>query len=150
MRGFITPNRDQMTLMPPSIEQWLPENHLARFVVDIVGQLDLDPIYSQYGKSGATPYDPSMLLGLLFYGYATGVFSSRKIEMATYDSVAFRYISGDYHPDHDTIAHFRKRFLQDISRYFVEILLMAKQMGIIKIGKVYGGGQIALKREREV
>ncbi len=136
MRGFISGNRQQYSLLPPTIEEWLPEKHLARFVVEIVEQLELDSIYSQYGTSGSTPYDPKLLLGLLFYGYSTGVFSSRKIELATYDSVAFRYISCNHHPDHDTIANFRKRFLKDIERLFVEILVIAKQMGFVKIGKV--------------
>ena len=136
MRPFITPDRKQISLMPPSIEEWLPENHLARFVVDIADQLNLSAIYKEYGKSGSTPYDPRMLVTLLFYGYATGVFSSRKLEQATYDSVAFRFISGSFHPDHDTINAFRKRFLPELAKLFVEILLLAKEIGLVKIGKV--------------
>jgi transposase len=136
MRPFIRPNRKQLTLMPPSIEEWLPEKHLARFVVEITEELDLTHIYRQYSIEGSPPYDPRMLLGLLFYGYATGVCSSRKIEAATYDSVAFRYISGNLHPDHDTIAQFRKRFLSEMERLFVEILLVAKAMGMLKVGNV--------------
>lgn len=136
MRGFKAPDRNQITLMPPSIDEWLPEKHLARFVVEIVDQVDLDHIYRKYGTSGSTPYDPGMLLSLLFYGYATGVYSSRKIEEATYDSVAFRFISGDLHPDHDTIANFRKRFIKQIEPLFVKILVIASEMGFVKIGHV--------------
>jgi len=103
--------RDQGLLMPYDLQAWLPEDHLARFVVDIVDQLDLRDVYVQYQGRGVSAYDPRLLLSLLFYGYATGVFSSRKLEAATYDSVAFRFIAGNLHPDHDTIAAFRKRFL---------------------------------------
>lgn len=136
MRKFITPDREKQHLMPASIDEWLPEKHLARFVVEILDQMDLSAIYKEYKPSGPPPYDPRMLLGLLFYGYATGVFSSRKIEEASYDSVAFRYISGNLHPDHDTIADFRKRFLEPIGNCFVQILLIAQSLGFVKVGQV--------------
>ncbi len=136
MRNFITANRNQISLLPPSINEWLPENHLARFVVEVVEQLDMNSIEKAYGKTGAPPYDPKIMLSLLFYGYATGVFSSRKLEKATYDSVAFRFICGNHHPDHDSIATFRKRFLGKLNTMFVQILLLAQQMGFAKIGNV--------------
>jgi transposase len=99
--------------MPPSVDDWVPENHLARFVVDIVSRLDLSSIRNGYDAGrGSDAYPPSMMVALLFYAYATGVFFSRKIERATYDSVAFRYIAVNTHPDHDTTASFRKRFLK--------------------------------------
>ena len=123
-------------LMPPRISDWLPDNHLAKFVVEIVDQLDMRAIEEQYAPRGGTPYCPRMLLSLLFYGYATGVFSSRKLEKATYDSVAFRYISCDQHPDHDTINEFRKRFLNELQPLFTQILLMARELGMLKIGNV--------------
>ena len=107
---FQTIDRDTAYLLPPSLQDWLPEKHLARFVADIVEQLDLVEIESRYGGGGKQPYHPALLLALSFYEYATGVFSSRKLEQATCDSVAFRVITGDRHPDHDTIASFRKRF----------------------------------------
>ena len=129
-------DRDTPFLLPPSINDWLPEDHLARFVVDMVAQLDLTAIKSSYAGRGSKAHHPEMLLGLLFYGYATGVFSSRKLERATYDSVAFRYITANDHPDHDTIATFRKRFLTELKPLFVQILLIAKQMGVLKLGKV--------------
>ena len=124
-------------LLPPSIQEWLPEQHLARFVVDIVEQLDLGEITSRYGGSGGKrAYHPAMLVALLFYGYATGVFSSRKLEQATYDSVAFRYITGDEHPDHDTIASFRKRFLAELEGLFKQILMLAATLGALRVGRV--------------
>jgi transposase len=133
---FQTINRDTAYLLPPSLQDCLPEKHLARFVVDIVERLDLSELESCYGGGGKQPYHPAVLLALLFYGYATGVFSSRKLEQATYDSVAFRFITGDAHPDHDTIATFRKRFLSELEGLFVQMLVLAKVMGIFKLGNV--------------
>lgn len=129
-------DRETLFLLPPSIDDWLPEGHLARFVVEIVAQLDLTSIKASYSGRGSKAHHPEMLLGLLFYGYATGVFSSRKLERATYDSVAFRYIAANDHSDHDTIATFRKRFLPELKPLFVQILLIAQQMGVLKLGKV--------------
>ena len=130
-------DRETPMFLPPSIQEWLPEQHLARFVVEIVEQLDLSEITSRYGGSGGKQaYHPAMLVALLFYGYATGVFSSRKLEQATYDSVAFRYLSGDQHPDHDTIANFRKRFLAELEGLFKQILVLAKTLGVLRLGRV--------------
>ena len=134
--NFIPTDRDTIYLLPPSVQDWLPEDHLARFVVDIISQLNLRSITDQYGGRGSKAYHPRMLLSLLFYGYATGVFSSRKIEKATYDSIAFRFIAANNHPDHDTIATFRKRFLDELEPLFVQILIIAKEMGLLKVGKV--------------
>ena len=133
---FIQCDRDTLYLMPPSVQDWLPENHLARFVVDIVSQLDLWPLVSAYTGRGSDAYPPGTLLALLFYGYATGVFSSRKLETATYDSVAFRFITANTHPDHDTIATFRKRFLEELKPLFAQILTIAHTMGVCKLGKI--------------
>jgi len=133
---FIESDRKTPFLLPPSIEDWLPEGHLARFVVEIVEQLDLSSLTEPYTGRGSQPHHPAMLVALLFYGYAVGVFSSRKIERSTYDSVAFRYIAANSHPDHDTIAHFRKRFLQELTGLFVQILWVARQMGVLKLGNV--------------
>ena len=133
---FIIADRDTPFLFPPSVQEWLPQNHLARFVVDIVTQLNLSSLRSTYAGKGSRPYDPTMLLGMLFYGYATGVFSSRKLEQASYDSVAFRYITGNQHPDHDTIATFRKRFSEELQGLFVQILTIAHEMGILKLETV--------------
>ncbi|HBY02381.1 MAG TPA: IS1182 family transposase [Rikenellaceae bacterium] len=133
---FIPTTREQQYLFPPSIKDWLPEKHLAPFVVDIVSQLNFGPFAETYAGKGHKAYHPEILLSLLFYGYATGVFSSRKIEKATYDSVAFRFISVNTHPDHDTIAAFRKRFLEQLKPLFVEILMLASEMGLLKLGTV--------------
>jgi transposase len=98
--------------------------HLARFVVEVVDGLDLTAMSKSYRGTGSASYHPAPLLGLLIYGYATGVFSSRKLERATHDSVAFRFIAANDHPDHDTIATFRRRFLPEIEALFVKVLLL--------------------------
>lgn len=133
---FINANRNQIFLMPPSVQGWLPDDHLARFVVEIVSQLNLRPLIDAYAGRGSRAHHPEILLTILFYGYATGTFSSRKLERATYDSIAFRFIAANTHPDHDTIASFRKRFLGELKPLFVQILLIAQQMGLLKLGKV--------------
>ncbi len=114
----------------------LPPDHLARFVVDSVALLDLSGLYAHYGSRGGEPYAPEGLLALLLYGYATGVFSSRKIERATYESVPFRYIAGNRHPDHDTIAAFRRTFLPDLKALFVQVLLLAQEAGVLTLGTI--------------
>jgi transposase len=109
---------------------------LARFIVSIIAQLDLSKIYARYAPVGGEPIDPKVLLGLLFYGYATGVFSSRKIEKATYESIPFRFIAGGLHPDHDTLANFRKTFLADLKALFVQVLLVAQEAGALNLGNI--------------
>jgi transposase len=136
MANFRPVDRDTGFLMPPSVDEWLPERHLARFVVDVIAGLDLRGMIGSYRGSGEASYHPTVLLGLLVYGYATGVFSSRKLERATYDSVAFRFIAANQHPDHDTIAAFRRRFLRQIEKLFVQVLLLAREMGVLKMGTV--------------
>lgn len=123
-------------LLPPSIEEWLPDDHLARFVVEIVDQLDLSALERAYRGSGKAVYHPAMLTALLIYGYATGIYSSRAIEKASHDSVAFRYIAANQHPDHDTLCAFRRRFLAEIERLFVQVLQIAGQMKLLKLGTV--------------
>ena len=136
MSNFRQIDRDTGFLLPPSVDEWLPEKHLARFVVEVIDGLDLRPMSGRYRGTGSASYHPSLLLGILVYGYATGVFSSRKLERATYDSVAFRFIAANEHPDHDTIAAFRRRFLKDIEGLFVQVLLLAREMGMLKMGTV--------------
>jgi len=133
---FKDTDRHSLYLMPPSLDDWMPENHLARFVLDIVSRLDLCSIRNSYAGRGSDAYPPTMMTALLFYAYATGVFSSRKIEQATYDSVAFRYIAVNTHPDHDTIATFRRKFLKELKALFTQILLIAHEMGVMKLGSV--------------
>lgn len=135
-RKFKTVDYEGVLDMTVSIRECLPPDHLARFVVDIVSQLDLSCIYRQYGARGGEPYDPPIMLALLFYGYAAGTFSSRKIETKTYTSIPFYYIAGGLHPDHDTINSFRKDFLAEIKELFVQILLIAQAAGILELGNI--------------
>ena len=136
MSNFRTIDRETPYLLPPSVDEWLPESHLARFIVEVIDSLNLGGMSGAYRGSGSASYHPRMLLGLLVYGYATGVFSSRKLERATYDSVAFRFVAGNEHPDHDTIATFRRRFLKEIEQLFVEVLKLAREMGVLKMGTI--------------
>jgi transposase len=136
MSNFRPIDRDTGFLMPPSVDEWLPQRHLARFVVEVIAGLDLRAMTGSYRGSGEASYHPSLLLGILIYGYATAVFSSRKLERATFDSVAFRFIAANEHPDHDTIAAFRRRFLKQIEKLFVQVLVLAREMGMLKMGTV--------------
>ena len=136
MSHFRQCDRETPYLLPPSIEDWLPEEHLARFVGDIIDQLDLSALIGRYRGAGSAAYHPAMLLALLIYGYATGTYSSRRIEQATHDSVAFRYLAANTHPDHDTLCAFRKRFLKEIEALFVQVLCIAKEMKLLKLGTV--------------
>lgn len=136
MSRFIIVDRATDYLLPPSVDEWLPENHLARFIVEVIDQLDLSKLTRQYAGRGSAAYHPSVLLGLLVYGYATGVFSSRKLERATYDSVAFRYIAANTHPDHDTLAHFRKTHLTELEDLFVQVLCLAQSMKLVCLGQI--------------
>ncbi len=136
MGNFINADRDTDYLFPPSMQDWLPEDHLARFVVEVVDQFDLSELTRQYAGRGSQAHHPAILLSLLIYGYATGVFSSRKIERATHDSIAFRYLAANTHPDHDTIAAFRRRFLPQLEALFVQVLLLAREMKLLTLGRI--------------
>jgi len=136
MSNFRLIDRETGFLLPPSVDEWLPERHLARFVVEVVEGLDLRSMTGSYRGSGEASYHPQLMLGLIIYGYATGVFSSRKLERATFDSVAFRFIAANEHPDHDTIAAFRRRFLKQIAALFVQVLSVAREIGVLKLGTV--------------
>lgn len=136
MTRFVIADRETAYLLPPSVSEWLPEGHLARFVVDVVDQLDLSELTRQYTGRGSAAHHPAVLLSVLVYGYATGVFSSRKLERATYDSVAFRYLAANTHPDHDTLANFRRRFLPQLEALFVQVLMLAREMKLVKLGQI--------------
>ena len=125
---FISVNRNTPHLFRPCVEDYLPEDHPARFVVDMVEQLDVSPLVAVYEGRGSKPYHPRMMLALLFYGYATGTFSSRKLEQATYDSMAYMYICANTHPDHDSINTFRQRFLKELKGLFLAILVIATRL----------------------
>lgn len=133
---FKTIDRDTPDFFPASVEEYLPEKHLARFVVEISEQLDLSSLKRAYSSGGSQAWPPSLMVPLLFYGYATGVFSSRKLEQSSYDSIAFRYICANHHPDHDSINSFRNRFREELKGLFVEILLIAQASGVLKLGKI--------------
>lgn len=136
MSRFRPIDRDTDFLLPPSVQEWLPEAHLARYVVDVVEGLDLSELERAYAGRGSAAYHPAMLLSLLIYGYATGTFSSRKIERATYDSLAFRYIACNLHPDHDTLASFRERFGAQFESAFVQVLEVARENQLSRFGAV--------------
>src|SRR5260370_42361739 len=135
-RTFKTVNYEQALDLTVRLGDCLPPEHLARFVGDSVALLDLSALYAHYGSRGGEPYAPEVLLGLLFYGYATGVVSSRKIERATYEAVPFPFIAGNQHPDHDTLATFRRTFLPELKEIFVQVLLLAQEAGVLKLGVV--------------
>jgi transposase len=135
-RKFKTVDYEATLNLTVSLREALPPTHLARFVADVIAQLDLSPLYARYGTRGGEPFAPEILLGLLFYGYAIGVFSSRLIEQATYESLPFRFLAGDLHPDHDTIANFRKTFLPELKDLFVQVLLLAQAAGVLKLGNI--------------
>lgn len=135
-RSFKTVNYNAALDLTVRLGDCLPPEHLARFVVDSVALLDLSALYARYGARGGAPYAPEVLLGLLLYGYATGVFSSRKIERATYEAVPFRFIAGNLHPDHDTIAAFRRTFLAELKDLFVQVLLLAQEAGVLTLGTI--------------
>jgi transposase len=130
---------DQPMLLSPSMQEWLPENHLARFIGDVMEQLDLSKILREYERRdgrGQAGYHPLMLTRLLLYGYAVGDASSRVIERKTYEDVAFRYLAADQHPDHDTIAAFRQRHLQTLAGLFIQALQLCRKAGLVKLGHV--------------
>ena len=136
MSRFVAVDRDTAYLLPPSVDEWLPQDHLARFVVEVIEQLDLSDLTRQYAGRGSAAHHPAVLLGLLIYGYASGVHSSRKIERATYDSLAFRFIACDRHPDHDTLATFRRRFGKEFAAIFIQVLQVARENQLSRFGTV--------------
>src|SRR2546426_4574927 len=136
---FLDDEIDQSLMMPPSLHDWLPEDHLARFVADLVPSLDLSAFYGSYEEKdgrGQAAYHPVMMVRLLLYGYCIGVVSSRQIEKRTYEDVAFRYLSADEHPDHSTINEFRKRHLGALAGLFLQALQLCQKAGLVKLGHV--------------
>jgi transposase len=130
---------NQPFLLPPSLQDWLPEGHLARFLGDLVEGLDLSAIYAAYDRKdgrGLAAYHPLMMVRLLLYGYCVGVASSRQIERRSYEDLAFRYLAADQHPDHDTIAHFRQTHLQSLAGLFLQALRLCEKAGLVKLGHV--------------
>ena len=136
MSKFTAADRQTDYLLPPSVDDWLNQDHLARFIVEVIDQLDLSKLTREYAGRGSKAYHPATLLGILVYGYITGIFSSRRLEQATYDSIAFRFIAANLHPDHDSLATFRRRFLDELSDLFLQVLKMATEMKVLKVGNI--------------
>jgi transposase len=136
MSRFRPIDRKTAYLLPPSVDDWLPQDHLARFIVEAMEKLDLSDLTRAYAGRGSAAYHPEVMLGLLVYGYASGRIESRKIERATYDSVAFRYLAAGSHPDHDTLATFRRRFLDELADVFLQVLELASEMKLLKLGTI--------------
>jgi transposase len=142
-RDFLPYTLDQRLLLPPDMRSWLPEGHLALWVSDVVSELDLSKIYAAYKRNddrGRAGYHPTMMVTLLVYGYCIGMRSSRKIERATYEDVAFRVLSGDQHPDHDSVSSFRQRHLAVLAELFVQVLRLCQRAGLVKLGHVATDG----------
>jgi transposase len=138
-KGYLPYDIDQRLLLPPDMRAWLPEGHLALFLLDVVSALDLSPIYAVYDakdERGRAGYHPAMMVALLLYAYCTGRPSSRRIERATYEDVAFRVLAGDSHPDHDSVAAFRKEHLQALSGLFMQVLRLCQKAGLVKLGHI--------------
>ena len=138
-KNFRTCDLDQPFLLPPSLQDWLPESHLARFVAELAPGLDLSKIFGYYGRRdgrGKAAYHPIMMVRLLRYGYCVGVTSSRRMEHASYDDIAFRYLCADQHPDHDTIADFRRQHLPVLAQLFTQVLQLCDKAGLVKLGHV--------------
>jgi len=138
-KGYLPYDVNQRLLLPPDMRAWLPERHLGLFILDIVAELDLSKIYAVYDAKdarGRAGYHPCMMVALLLYGYCTGRPSSRRMERATYEDVAFRVLAGDQHPDHDSIAAFRKLHLEALAGLFVQVLQLCQKAGLVKLGHI--------------
>ena len=138
-KAYLPYDLDQRLLLPPDMREWLPEGHLAWFVLDVVAELDLSAIHRVYEAKddrGRAGYHPAMMVGLLLYAYCVGKRSSRAIERATYEEVAYRVMAGDQHPDHDSIAAFRKTHLKALAGYFADVLRLCQQAGLVKLGHI--------------
>ncbi len=138
-RIYLSYDPEQRLLLPPDLRDWLPEGHLALFISDVVDELELQPLLAVYESGdggGRPPYHPLMMVKLLVYGYCLGRVSSRKLEQATYEDIAFRVLACNQHPDHDSIAEFRKRHLPELAKLFVQVLRLCAQAGLVKLGHV--------------
>ena len=133
---FVSIDRETPLLLPPNLRDWVPAGHLVHFVVDAVAALDLRQIKVNERGTGSEQYPPSMMLALLIYNYATGTFSSRRIEQSTYDSVPVRLLTADTHPDHNTICTFRRENQGLLSESFVKVLELAQQVNVLQLGQI--------------
>src|SRR4051794_1570223 len=144
--NFIRPNRDQLFLMPPALQDWLPSDDLAYFLLDAVDQFDLAPFHAAYRADGVgqAAFQPHMMVALMLYAYCQGVRSSRQIERLCERDIAFRVVAGNLRPDHATIARFRQRHGEALKGLFTDILRHCKEAGLVKVGLgALGGTKIA-------
>jgi len=136
-KQFIPYNPEQILLLPPDLHDWLPDDHLVYFILDVLQEIDLSSFYKAYSSNfGRRPYNPKMMVGLLIYAYCIGLTSSRKIEKACLDSVPFRILTSDRKPDHDTIAAFRAKQLKSLSIIFMEVLELCNKSGLLRLGNI--------------
>lgn len=133
---FVSVDRSTPLLLPPDLRDWVPADHLAHFVIDAVEAIDLREVRVNTRGTGDEQYPPTLLLSLLVYSYATGTFGSRRIEQTTYDNVAVRLITGDTHPDHDTICTFRAQNKALVKESFVKVLQLAQELKLAKFGQM--------------
>lgn len=151
-KRFRTCDLNQPFLLPPCLQEWLPEDHLARFLAEVVDQLDLSAIYGSYERRdgrGQAAYHPVLMIRVLLYGYCTGRVSSRQIERCTHEDVAFRYLAANQHPDHDTVAAFRKEHLEALAGLFLQTLELCREAGLVKAGAVIlDGTKVAANASR--
>jgi len=136
MSHFVEANRDQPFLLPPDLREWVPADDLAHFVLEAVERVDIRHFRVNERGSGSPQYPPRLLLALLIYGYANGIFSSRRIERATYRDLGVRYLAANTHPDHDTICKFRRENEAAIAETFLQVLLLARELKLLKVGTV--------------
>ena len=132
-------NPDQPFLLPPSLQEWLPEDHPVYMMLDILEELDVSAIeekYRQKDSRGTRPYVPKMMVGLLLYGYSVGIRSSRKLEKATYEDIPFRVLAAGNHPDHSRISEFRRKHLEELEDLFLQVFQICQRMGLVELGNV--------------
>ena len=134
MMNFVEHERDQAFLLPPDLRDWLPEDDLAHFVIAAVDRVPLGAFKVNERGTGSAQYHPRMMLALLIYCYANGIFSSRRIERATHRDIGVRFVAANQHPDHDTIAAFRRKNFTAVSESFLQVLLLARELKLLKVG----------------
>jgi len=136
MSNFVDCDRDQAFLLPPDLRDWIPEDDLAHFVIEAVERVGMSAFKVNHRGTGSAQYHPRMMLALLIYCYANGIFSSRRIERATHRDIGVRFVAANHHPDHDTIATFRRENFAAVSESFLQVLLLARELKLLKVGVV--------------
>ncbi len=136
MSNFVDCDRDQAFLLPPDLRDWIPEDDLAHFVIEAVARVGMSAFKVNHRGTGSAQYHPRMMLALLIYCYANGIFSSRRIERATHRDIGVRFVAANHHPDHDTIATFRRENFAAVGEGFLQVLLLAKELKLVKVGVV--------------